>query len=268
MRRLRRVIWYWALSFFVASCGFPMQQEADEILRLGLSALSGKDQFAFQGIHQSVTVGLPPDSEVRFEGVVNQHHKVYLRFVQNGNKRPVANQSVSNGQWISLNEKQPSPYREFNPLAHISDLKQLKKEVENAPNKEISGAQKVRVILDEGALKKRMIGKLGLDVEAYFSQKMAGAQGNRGLGERELSIIRRELEEKTKNWKEQLEEIKGTLRVQGEYLLWIDRTSKLPVRMDTITVFRYESGGEEREEKFIHSYRFKDYDRVTVEIAE
>jgi hypothetical protein len=260
----------------LSACGLENEQSAaayGQLLQRSIQALNEKDQFAFQGMTQVVSQGVTVQAGRSFEGYVVGKDRLYIREGLNAGKtaqssalkQPVLTFRRISDEWTPAGEPMgviSETYRQWNPVTKLEELANLQKTVKlDHEQPKRSNEQVLRIEISE----KDMTTLVASGLQAQFAQLSLERQleqlRGRGVARAELGQAEAELRQVLSRSEASLKEMLGSLKAQGIYTLWVDRTTKLPRRLTTVSELSYLQDGKQRTETARAEYDFKDYDK-------
>ncbi|MDQ1913140.1 hypothetical protein RAC89_22350 [Paenibacillus sp. GD4] len=260
----------------LSACGLENEQSAaayGQLLQRSIQALNEKDQFAFQGMTQVVSQGVTVQAGRSFEGYVVGKDRLYIREGLNAGKtaqssalkQPVLTFRRISDEWAPAGEPMgviSETYRQWNPVTKLEELANLQKTVKlDHEQPKRSNEQVLRIEISE----KDMTTLVASGLQAQFAQLSLERQleqlRGRGVARAELGQAEAELRQVLSRSEASLKEMLGSLKAQGIYTLWVDRTTKLPRRLTTVSELSYLQDGNQRTETARAEYDFKDYDK-------
>lgn len=272
-----RVIAGVTICIALAGCSMAgPQASADELLKQAVSGLSGTDDFQFSG-KASVAVGeLPLQEGAAFQGVVQGHNRLSMSFVpgsspgslearQSTNKKnPVVFSRKQTGWVLADSGTKPTGdavlLMNWSPLYKLEQLNSMKKQVEGSRDETEGRLTIVTAIPEQAdateAVKRewaRQAEQLDTDV------KLADLKSRVGLTDAQAERLRAELDASITSAKRRLNEAASKLEAESTYRIWVDRVSRLPQKMQIVTVMRYMSDGEMKKETNRIDYSFSGF---------
>ncbi|WP_284638892.1 hypothetical protein [Paenibacillus silviterrae] len=260
----------------LSACGLENEQSAaayEQLLQRSIQALNEKDQFAFQGMTQVVSQGVTVQAGRSFEGYVVGKDRLYIREGLNAGKtaqssalkQPVLTFRRISDEWAPAGEPMgviSETYRQWNPVTKLEELANLQKTVKlDHEQPKRANEQVLRIEISE----EDMTNLVASSLQAQFAQLSLERQleqlRGRGVAGAELGQAEAELRQVLSRSEASLKDMLGSLKAQGIYTLWVDRTTKLPRRLTTVSELSYLQDGKQRTETARAEYDFKDYDK-------
>jgi hypothetical protein len=266
------------VCIFLTACGEIGQGNEGQLLTNSITALNNKEQYAFTGLTQILSSGVTVQASQQFEGFLIGGDQLFVRpmvdtAAVSGN---VTKAGASSGQLLTFkrtNEEwipatgqtgvESEKYRQWNPASKLRELeaadnKTVRYDHEQAkqPNEhvllvELADPEMTTIVADS---LKSQHSQLSLERQLELAR-------TRGLSEAELGQLAKELQQVISRSQTSLDEMLGSLKAQGTYRLWIDRTTRLPRKLTAETNMTYAQGGAQRQETVRAEFEFKDYDK-------
>lgn len=253
----------------LSACGMMKgSDDPEKLLNLAITGLSGKDHFSFVGQAEVKTGGVIIQKSSFMQGYVRNHNHLYVQTLKQGAEAESNSPSTlyikSNNQWIlaNVNEKKAHLMTTFNPLAKLEKMLVMKKTVEIDPNSSYGSTVVLFIHPDTNEMTEQTRNELELQ-EANLKIDSRIEQARKlHLTDRELSNLKRELQQTLNEERKRLKDMLKTLTVNSTYKLEVDRQTNLPMKLIFSQELKYMKNGSERSEISEAQYEFKDYDKL------
>jgi hypothetical protein len=248
------------LAMLSTACALLNDQgDPETMLNYALSGLSGRDNFAFEG-HAQVNSAGYLQKAFDFEGFVVNHNKMIIK-----SNHPSTLYVKNNNRWVTA-EKEAGNSSSFiqmwNPLVKLDQIKAMDKTVDIDADASSGKVAVLTVHADKDHLQKIMKEELRRELEQVSVEDIVNPVASSGhLTEKDIVNMRVEMKRTLAGANTRLQQMLDTLSVQAEYILWVDRTSNLPLKMSVNSVLNYKVAGKDRQETIKANYVFKDYDK-------
>ncbi|MEF3303947.1 hypothetical protein [Paenibacillus sp. GYB003] len=256
------------------------QADPEALLAQTISGLSGTDDFQFEGT-TGVSVGrYPMQAGASFRGSVTGHNKLTMSFDGGPEGGSAVIESMRAGQdaraQVVFNRKEngwtpTEPASEgsaalllpWSPLYKLEQLNTMRKRVESGRDE--TGLTVLTITPDEAETTKTVKDQLARQTELLAADRqLADLRAKFGLTEREAGRMKAELEQSVEKARNRIAEAGESIRAGSVYRIWIDRTTRLPVRMQVETDMNYTADGQPKQEKNRIDYKFTSYDNRPV----
>ncbi|WP_248926481.1 hypothetical protein [Paenibacillus hamazuiensis] len=265
-------------AWLCAACASPGGgQNAGELLQSSIAALSGKENFAFDGVAEVSSQGVPLRMPTAFEGLLAGRNQLYIRQLAagkaEGSTAAAAESdtkgvlySRTNDRWIEAQSGaglESALLKAWNPVSKLEQLADMKKTVSKDTSEQAPAGETVlRIEVDPADMQKAVIADLRAQQSKVSEDAQAKAAAlQKRLNEADQARLKQELQQAEGESLTRFEQMAGTLRATGTYMLWVSRSTKLPSKLTIETGLNYELEGAGKAETVRATYQFKDYDK-------
>ncbi|RKN86672.1 hypothetical protein [Paenibacillus ginsengarvi] len=285
--RFRRFAFAAAAVFLCAALLAACSQEGinanpDDLLKQTISGLSGTDDFQFEGTTRIAVGSLPMQAGSSFKGSVAGHNRLVMSFDgdaggggtaviesirarQSGGSETVVFDRKEKLWTLQDHDSEGSAAMllPWSPLYKLEQLNTMDKKVESG--RDSTRMTVLTVTPDAAAITNTIKAELSRQAEGVSTDKqLADLRAKFGLTDREAERMRSELDQTVRKTKSSIEEAGSSMQASSVYRIWVDRTSRLPRRMQVETEMNYRSGGQPKQEKTHIDYTFTSYENRPV----
>lgn len=237
----------------IAGCRGPSDMHPHEVVTRSIDGLSGEDHFLFKGMTE-IRAGEREvlTKRLRFEGQVKHHQGMYMRLITHPQK-----ENTTTSRW--------------NPLKLLEELGEAETTVERVeptkvlyalyaqqgtskkergvtePTFPLDDAQAYHIQVEGQSAKKIFASKVWEDYNQIVlpHEKVMAVYDK--LSRSDAARLEQELNEAEAKHRSELDKLLKGCKVDAEYVLWIDRKSQLPLRLDGKMKVYYNDKGKSSE---------------------
>ncbi len=237
---IRRARWMaiLAICLGLTGCRSPVDMPPKDIVTRSIDGLSGEDHFAFKGMTEIRTGEREVlTKKLRFEGQVQHHEGLHMRLV-------------------SHPEKENTTTTRWNPIRLLEQLGEAKTTVERVesnkslytlnagegmapkergvtePTFPLDEALAFRIHVDPTDAKKMFEERLWQDYELVVIPRKKVLEVQNKLSKADAAQLEMQLNQAASSHRSNLKSLLRSCKVDAQYLLWVDRKSQLPLRLD------------------------------------
>ncbi|WP_028545039.1 hypothetical protein [Paenibacillus taiwanensis] len=267
-RRLPRKAWWLSICIMLLSvqgCAVPMTQDPEEVLTRSISGLSGKDQFLFRGIAEIRTGQRQVlTKQLRFNGEVRQHKGVSMRMSRVLNEVPTTPQRwnpLRMLEEIRLARKQVSRWEEGKPslLSTSVEWDDNAAKGEQKPTFPTDKTLPYLVQLEQADAKRMFKQRIMDEYDSLIIPRQKVNQVSSKLTPTQIKALEGKLNGAAQHYRKQLLSMLNSSQVSAAYIIWIDRRSQLPLRLEGVMQAHYEDGGKWAAETIRTVAEFSEY---------
>ncbi|MCG7407630.1 hypothetical protein MH117_09355 [Paenibacillus sp. ACRRX] len=253
IRRLPHKTWWLSICIMllnIQGCVMPMTHDPEDVLTRSISGLSGKDQFLFRGLAEIRTGERQVlTKQLRFDGEVRQHKGVSMRMSR-------------------VQDEVPTTPQRWNPLRVLEEIRLARKHVsrweegkttllaqsvewgantakgEQKPTFSTDQTLPYFVQLHEEDAKRIFKQRILDEYDSLIIPHQKVNQVKKKLTPTQITALEGKLNGAAQDYRKQLLSMLHSSQVSAEYIIWIDRRSQLPLRLEGVMQAHYQDAGK------------------------